>query len=132
MFWKCLKLSLYYQIWCYLWKNFFFSSENWKNSFLTNFDSKKPFFLFHTHDFQGSKKGLKCLSMGCKHYYALFRSKWSDWTQKSKNGFYKGQLSVHSYIQIFFFYSIKILTFVNSKSSKHKSGTKWLNFKTNF
>ena len=31
-----------------------------------------------------------------------------------------------------FFYSIKILTFVNSKSSTLKSGAKWLNFKTKF
>ena len=31
-----------------------------------------------------------------------------------------------------FFYSIKILTFVNSKSSTLKSGAKWLNFKAKF
>ena len=76
-------------------KTFILSSGHWKNSFLIYFDGKNPFFLFHTHDFQGSKQGLKGRFLGCKHYYALFRYKWRYWTQKSQNSFYKDQVNVH-------------------------------------
>ena len=48
------------------------------------FDSKNAFANFHTHDFMGSKHMLKCFSLGCKHYEALFRTKWSSQTQKVK------------------------------------------------
>ena len=48
------------------------------------FDSKNAFANFHTHDFMGSKHMLKCFSLGCKHYEALFRTKWSSQTQKIK------------------------------------------------
>ena len=48
------------------------------------FDSKNAFANFHTHDFMGSKHMLKCFSLGCKHYHALFRTKWSSQTQKVK------------------------------------------------
>ena len=48
------------------------------------FDSKNAFANFHTHDFMGSKHMLKCFCLGCKHYEALFRTKWSSQTQKVK------------------------------------------------
>ena len=50
---------------------------------------KTHFFQFRTHYFWRSKRGLKCHSMACKHYYALFGSKWSYSTQKNQNGFFQ-------------------------------------------
>ena len=70
-------------------KTFILRSGNWKNSFLINFDAENTFFQFCTHDFRRSKRGLKCHSMACKHYQALFGSKWSYSTQKSQNGFFQ-------------------------------------------
>ena len=61
---------------------------------------KTHFFQFHTHDFWRSKRSQKCLSMGCKHYYALFRSKWSNWTQKVKTVFISGQVIVHTHLDL--------------------------------
>ena len=42
---------------------------------MINFDGENTFFQFRTHYFWRSKRGLKCHSMACKHYYALFGSK---------------------------------------------------------
>ena len=41
------------------------SSSMQKKIHILNFDSENTFFLFHTHDFQRSKRGLKCHSMAC-------------------------------------------------------------------
>ena len=72
-----------------------------KKIHILNFDSENTFFLFHTHDFQRSKRGLKCHSMACKHYYALFGSKWCYSTQKNQNGFFQwsGHCAVASQIE---------------------------------
>ena len=71
-------------------KLLFWAQVTEKIHFLPSFDSKNVFFLFHIHDFEGSKQGLKFLSLVCKHCYALFRTKWSYWTQKSQNNYHKG------------------------------------------
>ena len=66
------------------------------NHFSLIFNGENPFLLFHTHDLQGSKQGLKCLSMVCKHYYALFRTKWRDRAQKVKKFIIRAQVTVQS------------------------------------
>ena len=47
--------------------------------------------------------------------------------KRNENG-----IRIFEYSDFLFFYSINILSFVNSKSSTLKSGAKWLNFKTKF
>ena len=73
------------------------SSGKWNNSFLINFDGENTYFQFRTHYFWRFKRGLKCHYMACKHYYALFGSKWSYSTQKNQNGFFQwsGHCALH-------------------------------------
>ena len=80
-----------------------------------NFDSENTFFQFRTHYFWRSKRHLKYHSMACKHYYALFGSKWSYSTQKNQNSFFNGQVIVQDLAHIVMWGYLQ--NFLNSKNN---------------